>query len=187
MSFHLARSVIRVSFKQEVHMAIIITRTDHSAKGLRKFAAQSKDSNASRRVLAIAMLLEGSSRKFATECCGMDRQTLCDWVHRYNLEGITGLSNRIGGGSKALLNEEQLGQLASWVEAGPDPKSDGVVRWRRADLATRIKKEFGITVHERTVGDYLARLGFVRMTVRPEHPKTNQEAQEDFKKLHTNC
>ncbi len=67
-------------------MAIAITRANHSAKDLRKFAARSKDPKVSRRVLAIAMLIEGSSCKFAGECYGMDRQTLCDWVHRYNLE-----------------------------------------------------------------------------------------------------
>ena len=33
-------------------------------------------------MLAIALVLEGWSRAEAAETCGMDRQTLRDWVHR---------------------------------------------------------------------------------------------------------
>ena len=75
-----------------------------------------------------------------------------------------------------------MDQLAAWVKAGPDVERDGVVRWRRKDLADRIKQEMKIEVSERTVGNYLDKLGFRRMTVRPEHPKTDKEAQEALKK-----
>ena len=75
-----------------------------------------------------------------------------------------------------------MAQLASWVEAGPDLARDGVVRWRRADLARRIEKVFSIDLHERTVGKYLDRLGFRRLSVRPEHPNADPAAQEAFKK-----
>ena len=112
----------------------------------------------------------------------MDRQTLRDWVHRYNEEGIEGVSNRGGGGVKPRLTPDQMGQLSSWVEAGPDPERDGVVRWRRTDLARRIEAEFGIELAERTVGTYLAKLGFRRLSVRPEHPNADPAAQTAFKK-----
>ena len=68
------------------------------------------------------------------------------------------------------------------VEAGPDPARDGVVRWRRQDLQRRIAEAFGVEVHERTVGKYLAALGFRRLSVRPQHPKADPDAQEAFKK-----
>jgi transposase len=112
----------------------------------------------------------------------MDRQTLRDWVHRYNAEGIEGLSNRGGGGVKPLLSEDQMAQLSRWVEAGPDPARDGVVRWRRVDLARRLEAEFNVKLRERTVGAYLARLGFRRLSVRPEHPNVDPAAQATFKK-----
>jgi hypothetical protein len=68
------------------------------------------------------------------------------------------------------------------VRAGPDRARDGVVRWRRIDLKHRIKAEFGVVMHERTVGKHLAALGFRRLSVRPQHPKSDPEAQETFKK-----
>ena len=45
-------------------------------------------------MLALALVLEGSDRTTAANTCGMDRQTLRDWVHRYNQEGLAGLRNR---------------------------------------------------------------------------------------------
>ena len=112
----------------------------------------------------------------------MDRQTLRDWVHRYNSEGVEGLSNRGGGGVKPLLSNDQVAQLSAWVEASPDPERDGVVRWRRADLARRVEAEFGIELHECTVGTYLARQGFRKLSARPEHPNADPAAQAAFKK-----
>jgi hypothetical protein len=75
-------------------MAVAVTRRDLSAVELRREAARSRAAKAARRMLAIALVLEGRPRTEAAETCGMDRQTLRDWVHRYNAEGIAGLSNR---------------------------------------------------------------------------------------------
>jgi transposase len=153
-----------------------------SARDLRRQAGFVRDGRVSRRLLAIAFVLEGASRKEAAQSCGMDRQTLRDWVHRYNAEGLDGLGNRGGGGVKPRLSHDQKAQLSAWVEAGPDPARDGVVRWRRADLARRIEAEFDVRLHERTVGTYLAGLGFRRLSVRPEHPDADPAAQVAFKK-----
>lgn len=162
--------------------AVTITRMDLTAAELRRAAVKSRDTRAARRMLAIALVLEGVDRKTAAESCGMDRQTLRDWVHRYNAEGLAGLLNLPGGVRQRRLNAGQMAELASWVEAGPDPAVDGVVRWRRQDLGRRIEDRFGVAVHERTVGKYLAALGYRRLSVRPRHPKTDPEAQEAFKK-----
>ncbi len=69
-------------------MAVAITRRDLSAGDLRREAARTRDAKAARRMLAIALVLEGRSRGDAAESCGMDRQTLRDWAHRYNAEGL---------------------------------------------------------------------------------------------------
>ena len=161
---------------------IAITRMELTAVELRRAAGRSKDARAARRMLAIALILEGVDRATAAETCGMDRQTLRDWVHRYNADGLFGLVNRTVPQRARRLAPEQLAALAAWVEAGPDPVRDGVVRWRRRDLQHRIKAEFGVVLHERSVGKQLAALGFRRLSVRPQHPKSDPEAQVAFKK-----
>lgn len=163
-------------------MTVKITRADLTAEDLRREAALSDDANAARRMLAIALVMEGSNRQTAAKACGMDRQTLRDWVHRYNAEGIAGLSNRRSPGASCLLNPEQQEELAGIVRRGPDLDKDGVVRWRRVDLQRVIKERFDVTMHERTVSEYLRRLGFRRLSVRPQHPKADRAEQEAFKK-----
>ena len=163
-------------------VAIAITRTDLTAAELRAAAGKTRDAQATRRMLAVALALEGVDRKTAAETCGMDRQTLRDWVHRYNAEGLAGLSNRRGAARSRRLDAGQVAELVLWLEAGPDPAVDGVVRWRRQDLQRRIAGRFGVELHERTVGKYLAALGYRRLSVRPRHPKTDPGAQEAFEK-----
>ncbi len=80
--------------------AIAITRLDLSATALRAAAAREKNGAAARRMLALAMVLEGSARTGAASTCGLDRQTLRDWVHRYNDEGLAGLRDRVPPGAK---------------------------------------------------------------------------------------
>jgi len=161
---------------------IAITRTELTATEMRTAAGKTKDAKAARRMLAIALVMEGANRKTAAQTCGMDRQTLRDWVHRYNAEGLEGLTNRRSTGPAPLLSVEQKAELAQIVREGPDPATDGVVRWRRVDLKRKIEDRFGVVMHERTVGKQLASLGFRRLSVRPQHPRSDPDAQEAFKK-----
>lgn len=164
-------------------VAVAVTREEHTAADLRRLAAACRDAAASRRMLALALVLEGLPRAVAAETCGMDRQTLRDWVHRYNADGLAGLSNRREGlGRKPLLTPEQTAVVAELVRTGPDLATHGVVRWRRADLAAVIEQRFGVRPDVRTVGKLLHRLGFRRLSVRPRHPGHDAAAQEAHKK-----
>jgi transposase len=162
--------------------AVAITRLDLTSGELRAAAGREKDGSAARRMLAIAMVLDGTDRETAAATCGMDRQTLRDWVHRYNAEGLSGLHDRKTPGAKPKLTAEQQAELAELVEAGPDPARHGVVRWRRVDLRDELQRRFGVAMHERSVGKILAKLGYRRLSVRPRHPQTDEAAQEAFKK-----
>ena len=157
--------------------AVSINRLDLTASELRKAASGEKDSAAARRILALALVLDGVDRKTAAETCGMDRQTLRDWVHRYNAAGLAGLRNLKSPGPGSKLTARQQAELAELVEAGPDPAMHGVVRWRRVDLRDELQRRFGVALHERSVGKVLAKLGYRKLSVRPRH-----EAQETFKK-----
>ena len=81
------------------------------------------------------------------------------------------------------MTPEQLAELAVIVEAGPNPDVHKVIRWRRVDLQAVIEQRFNVKLHERSVGKILKKLNFRKMTVRPQHPKTKPDAQEEFKKI----
>ncbi len=164
-------------------MTIAITRTGLDARGLRAAAARSKDAAAARRMLALALVLEGHTRTAAARAAGMDRQTLRDWVHRYNVGGLENLTNhRNAGAPPRKLSAAQEGEFARWVRAGPSLEEHKVVRWRCKDLREEIARRFGVQMHERTVGKLLARLNFSRVSVRPRHPGQDVAAQEAHKK-----
>jgi transposase len=163
-------------------VGVEITRLELSPAELRSQASRCHDARAACRMLAIALVLDGASRTEAARSCGMDRQTLRDWVHRYNQDGIAGLSNQPAPGRPAALTPEQMAELKAIVLAGPDPARDGLVRWRCCDLRRVIAERFEVEVHERTVGKLLHRLGLSRLKPRPHHPKRDLAAQEAFKK-----
>ena len=73
--------------------------------------------------------------------------------------------------------------MAEWVESGPNLKTDGVVRWRCADLRDRIAAKFHVYLHERSVGKLLKRLNFSNMSGHPVHPQSDLEAQEALKNV----
>ena len=162
--------------------AVAITRLDHTAADLREAAKHTDDAVAARRLLALALVLDGKSRSEAAESCGMDRQILCDWVHRYNAEGLAGLHNRTAPGAKPRLSPEQEHEVADLVRSGPNLAEHGVVRWRRIDLARVIEQRYGVRLAERSVGALLHRLGFRRISVRPRCPEQDTAAQDAHKK-----
>ncbi len=161
---------------------VAITRMDLDASGLRRAATQSRDADAARRMLSLALVLDGVSRSEAARQCGMDRQTLRDWVHRYNDLGVAGLSDRVPPGAKPRLSPEQEAELAELVREGPQIDKHGVVRWRRIDLSQVIEARFGVRLAERSVGAVLRRLGFRRLSARPRHPGHDAAAQQAHKK-----
>ena len=162
--------------------AIPITRLDRTASELRSFASKCGDGAQVRRVLAIALVLEGRSRAEAAVQNGMDRQTLSDWVHRYNAGGIDGLKSCHGPGATPLLSDAEKAELRALVVKGPDPEKDKIIRWRCLDLQAEIARRFSVRVHESTVGKWLRQFGLTRLQARPCHPKTDFAAQEAFKK-----
>ena len=119
--------------------SVAITRDDLSSAELRVKAAGTADAKQARRLLAVAMILDGHPRLLAAQVGGMDRQTLRDWVHRYNAQGVEGLRDVPRSGRPPALSAEQMQELEGLVLAGPDLKRDGVVRWRCVDLRGQIK------------------------------------------------
>ena len=159
-----------------------ITRTDHTSGELRALSCRCSDGAQVRRMLALALVLDGRPRTEAAELNGMDRQTLRDWVHRYNALGVEGLKSRHAPGRPPALNDLQMAELLEIVLAGPDPEIDGVVRWRCEDLKAVVARRFAVEVHGHTVARWLHEMDLTRLQPRPVHPKKNPQAEMDFKK-----
>src|SRR5881275_235801 len=123
----------------------IPVRTGYTAGDVRRFAKRAKDAAQARRLLAIAAVLDGAPRTEAAKIGGMDRQTLRDWVIRFNERGPDGLINHPSPGAPPKLKKEHKDFLTRLVEEGPIPAIHGVVRWRGCDLIMQLHQQFGIS------------------------------------------
>ena len=101
-------------------------RQDFEAATLRQLATTVKYASQARRRLALAAVYDGKHRAEAAHIGGMDRQTVRDWVHRFNRRGPDGLINVKSPGRRTKLSTAQMDELARLVEAGPDPHNEGV-------------------------------------------------------------
>ena len=162
-------------------------RKDRTPVALRKLAKAEPDARVARRLLAIANALSGMSRAAAAQSAGMDRQTLRDWVIRYNEHGVAGLCNQWKGGRPPLLTTEEQGELLAVVMAGPDPEKDGLSAFTREDLVAVAEKRFGKSMHATSMGRLLRRLGLSRQKARPSHPMKDPAAAAAFKKSAANA
>ena len=160
----------------------ISVRTDYSIVQVRFLAKRAKSVAQARRLLAIAAVIEGASRTEAARIGGMDRQTLRDWVIRFNEKGPDGLISGASQGAPAKFTDKHRAFLAQIVEEGPNPAIHGVVRWRACDLVMRVYEEFGLSVSAHTIYRALKKLGFAHLSVRSKAYKQDPEKIEQFKK-----
>ena len=157
-------------------------RKDHNPAGLRRLARRERDGRVSARLLALANALEGIPREEAARLAGMTGQTLGDWVHRYNAEGVEGLRERPRPGRPCALDEGQQAALKALVLRGPDLGRDGCVAWRARDLCALVEERYGVRYGESGMLKPLKGLDLSWQKAGPIHPEADRRAQERFKK-----
>jgi transposase len=159
-------------------------RSDCHAAELRRLARRERDGRVSARLLALANALEGTPREEAARLAGMTGQTLGDWVHRYNAEGVEGLRDRPRPGRPCALDEGRRAALKALVLKGPRLERDGCVAWRARDLCGLVERRFGVRYSETGMLRLLKGLDLSWQKARPIHPDADPKAQERFKKTY---
>ena len=163
-------------------MVAVPIATGRTPAELRMLAHRERDGRVSGRLLALANALDGMSREAAARAAGMDRQTLRDWVHRYNAEGIEGLRDRPRPGRPCALDEGRQAALKALILKGPKLERDGCVAWRIRDLCRLVEDRFGVRYGETGMLRLVKSLDLSRQKARPVHPEADPKAQERFKK-----
>src|SRR3954469_23693554 len=126
-------------------------RTDRDTAELRRLARRERDGRVGARLLALANALDGLPRERAARLAGMTGQTLGDWIHRYNEEGVEGLRDRPRPGRPCGLDEGRQAALKALDPAGPEAGAGrlrGLARPRparagRAPLRGALQRERG--------------------------------------------
>jgi transposase len=160
----------------------IALRQDYDAARLHRIGRKSENADQVRRLLALAVIYEGSSRTEAAEVGGVSLQVVRDWVLRFNAHGPDGLIDRRAPGQPSRLNDAHRAALVAMVENGPIPAVHEVVRWRIIDLCQWLWEEYEITVSKQTLSRELRAMGYRRLSARPRHHAQKAGAVEAFKK-----
>ena len=163
---------------------IAITRTDCTPNDIRQLAANCTDGSQARRLLAIASVMDGvMQRQEIARLCGTDPQILCDWVHRFNLEGPEGLKDKTRPGRPTRLDDSQKEMVHQWLKEGPDPEATGLSRWTLEDIRRLILETFAVRYTIEGIRLLARRLGFRHLSPRPVHPKADVQRQEQFQRI----
>jgi len=164
-------------------MAGLAIRADYAATELRRLARSTNTRAQALRLVAIAAALDGASRAEAAKAGAMDRQTLRDWVVRFNQAGPQGLIDRPKGHARCRLAEGQLAVLKAWMLRGPDPERDGMSAWRIMDAVAFCEARFGVRYSEEGMRRILRQeLNLSHQKARPMHPQHDPRRAEAFKK-----
>ena len=162
-------------------MLALEIRRDRTPTVLRKLARSERDTRVARRILGVANALDGQSREVAARSAGMDRQTLRDWVIRYNADGLDGLADQPRAGRPPKLEPHETAELLKIVLAGSAPEVSGISALTRDDLVAICKERFGKSLHATSMSRILRNLGLSRQKTRPSHPQSDPAAQAAFK------
>ena len=157
-------------------------RSDLSSTELRRLAKAERDGRVSRRMLAIANALDGMSRAEAARLAGMDRQTLRDWVIRYNEAGVEGLGDRWGSGRPVAVSEGELAVVKAKVLEASCRPGDAASPLRIVDVAELIQARTGVRYSLSGAHRLMKTLDLSYQKTRPSHPKADPAARARFKK-----
>jgi hypothetical protein len=123
-------------------------REDYSAEELRALAWRSKIVNQRGGGFCHCCGQGWDGRGAAAKIAGMDRQTLRDWVHRFNARAPEGLIDHWTEDPKPRLSAEPLAQLAQIVEGGRIVRRTASC----AGVGSTSSASSGVDFHPRYVG-----------------------------------
>ncbi len=121
----------------------------------------------------------GFTESDVADLLGVSRETVCRWWSAYTAGGVEALPQERTGRPEGSgrLSDEQARHIQHLIDSNsPDELAIASPLWSRRAVGDLIKKEFGIALAERTVGDYLKGWGYTAK--KPGRHSKNQDPEE---------
>ena len=133
-----------------------------------------------RRIQLIALLTEGHSKAEVRAVTRYGDPAYCKAIQRYNTLGLAGLRDgrHDNLGAPQVLSDAQMLLLAQQIRFDFARE----VLWDGAKVKAWLKENFKLEIHPGRAYEFLAQVGFSRVSPRPRHVKADEEKQNEFKK-----
>lgn len=133
------------------------------------------------RYLAVQKFHEGHSRASIAKTLNVSRRLVNEWIAKYLSGGFDALALKLATGQPSRLSEEQKSSLKSYILEHAAKEEGG--RLMGKDIQKYIMDNYNVNYGVRNIYHLMKKLDLVWITSRSRHPKQNQAAQEEFKKI----
>jgi transposase len=111
------------------------------------------------RLHAVYQIAQGKTAKELEDIYSTSHKSICNWVHRYNSEGISGLTDKPRSGRLSRINEEQKSILLKAVLDSPEKEGFNSGVWTWALVAAYLKRKFDIEYKRAHIYNILHSMG----------------------------
>lgn len=158
----------------------------HTSEELQTLYRTEMNARLARRIHGVYLACRGMTCPEIMRITSAARRTVQQWVARYNRSGLEELRDKPRPGQPQHLPRHLERKLARRIESGPIGP-DGVSVFSAPVIRQIIEREFGVLYSISAVKYLLHRLGYSYLCPRPKHEKSDQVAQEEFKKTSRKC
>ena len=131
------------------------------------------------QILYLTASYDGITAEYLSEITGLSVPSIYLIIQRFNKEGENTIALKARGGRRrSLLTVEEEATMMHDLEA---KAVDGAIL-TAYDIRKYVEQRVGRAVSDDFLWDLFKRNRWVKRSPRPEHPKKNQKAQEQFKK-----
>ena len=138
------------------------------------------------RLYAVYQIAKWKDAKELVELYSSSHKSICNWVHRYNAEGVDGLKDRLRSGRPPLLNEIQRLELEKIILASPLDYGYNTATWTGALVIDVVKAKFGVEYKKAQIYNILRSLNFSFQKGKGYYPETDERTEEEVEELKKN-
>jgi transposase len=161
---------------------LTLTLPEHGRAVLQQELNRHQDSRYDHRLHCVLLVASGLSCERVAGLFGDSPRTLCNWVRRFQLQGLAGLAEGNHSGRPARLSAEQLETVRGWVRQPPTAAGLAANLWDGKSLAAGLAKHYDLQLSVRQC-QRLFRLVDTRYRLRrPLVAKANPQRQAEHKK-----
>lgn len=134
------------------------------------------------KIAALLLILEGQRPGWIIEVLGLTRQSLNQWMHKVNKEGVDALKTKPRSGRPSQLNRKTISELELQLEKSPEDFGIHRVRWDGPTLAIHLRRNFGIKIKVRQAQYWLHHLGYSLKRAGYSYLQARKEEADRFRK-----